>query len=283
MNNLAEAQETPLVDNTFEEYLNMKGENHSALKHIAVSPLHYQYMKDNAPKETASKRLGSVSHIVLLEPDLLDDCVVMPNFHRGMKSETAKTKGYAGGKQDALDWEAENAGRQIVEAADLEKAKRIVDNCWSKPYIREVLEIEAFKEASLQWVDIQTGIDCKCRFDFMSPAAGIGLDFKTTTDFYNFSRAIFKFHYHQAAAFYMDGACTRDVNIDAWWWLVAGTEDECDVALYEAKRSVIEEGRRKYRELLNTLRHCRDKDVWPGFQADPEYIDLPAYAYKEDY
>ena len=283
MNDLAVAQETPLIDNTFDEYLNMKGENHSALKHIDVSPLHYQYMKDSAPKGSVAKRLGSVSHTVLLEPHLLDDCVVMPNFHRGMKSETAKAKGYAGGKEDALLWEADNHGKQIVEAVDLEKAKRIVDNCWAKPYIREVLEIEAFKEASLQWVDIQTGIDCKCRFDFISPAAGIGLDFKTTTDFYNFSRAIFKFDYHQAAAFYMDGANTRDINLDTWCWLAASTEDECDVALYIAEERAIEEGRRKYRGLLETLKNCREKDTWEGFQGGPEYIDLPAWAYKEEY
>jgi hypothetical protein len=68
-----------------------------------------------------------------------------------------------------------------------------------------LLGISGEAETTHMWTDATTGLQCKCRPDWISEDGGILVDLKTTEDASprEFQRSIAKWRYHVQAGWYM--------------------------------------------------------------------------------
>lgn len=153
----------------------------------------------------------------------------------------------------------------------------------------ERLLASGLAEMSGFWIDRETGIECKCRPDFLSMAGetvtGI-VDVKTCCDASadGFARAIATLGYDVQAAFYQDGLKAVTGRTIPFYFIAVEKEAPFAVAAYKASDEVIEVGRAKYRGALKLLQWCRTNGSWPGYQpnGEVETINLPRWAANFD-
>lgn len=262
-----------------DQYHSHPAVGHSGLVRIMRSPAHYENYLRNPPESTPAMQLGTAFHTALLEHDRFSqDFVVAPKFDRRTKE----------GKAAAEAWEADNAGKNALTAEQMQaiKAMAYIVHCHAgatKLLACGLAEMSAF------WIDQETGIECKCRPDFlsMSGEAVTGIvDVKTCCDasVEGFARAIASLGYDVQAAFYQDGLKAMTGRTISFYFIAVEKEAPYAVAAYKASDEVIEVGRAKYRGALQLLKWCREKNQWPAYQpgGEIEEISLPRWAANFD-
>jgi hypothetical protein len=253
---------------------------HSGLVRIMRSPAHYQEYVGNPPEPTPAMQFGTAFHTVLLEPDLFGKTfVVAPKFDRRTKE----------GKAAAEAWEAEHAGKTALTAEQMNAIEQMVASVKQHAGAAGLLA-NGMAEMSGFWTDPDTGIQCKCRPDFLSMAGetvtGI-VDVKTCCDASadGFARAIATLGYDVQAAFYQDGLGAMTGRTIPFYFIAVEKDAPFAVAAYKASDEVIEVGRSKYRGALQLLKWCRENDRWPAYQpnGEVEVINLPRWAANFSY
>lgn len=260
--------------------------NWSTLKHILISPKHYRHAVEIAGKkldaeDSAALQLGRLTHCAVYEPDhLASRYVTEPNFHRGMLDDTARAKGYDGGKGAAAEWDLANTGREVVttEMMALARAMRlaVLEDGASGP-----LMCDGYTEYKIEWRDDITGIECRGRLDHVN---GCLSDLKTTRSLLSFERDAARLNYHAQLAWYADGLEAIGIQPAGPPRIVAVENvPPHDVLVLNFTEEDLACGRRLYRRALNTLAFCRANDQWPGIAAGCERrIQLPAWATAQD-
>jgi len=252
---------------------------HSGLVRIMRSPAHYREYVTNPPSPTPAMQLGTAFHVALLEPDRLGETfVVAPKFDRRTKE----------GRAAAEVWESENAGKTALTAEQMVAIQQMVTSVISHAGAAKLLS-NGLAEMSGFWSDHETGIECKCRPDFLAitgeTITGI-VDVKTTSDASadGFARAIATLGYDVQAAFYQDGLKALTGRTIPFYFIAVEKEAPYAVAAYKASDEVIEVGRAKYRGALQLLKWCRENDRWPSYQPNGEIetINLPRWAANFD-
>lgn len=252
---------------------------HSGLVRIMRSPAHYREYVTNPPEPTLAMALGTAFHTALLEPERFSQSFVLaPRFDRRTKE----------GKAAAEAWEIENAGKTALTAEQMAAIERMVASVRDHAGAARLLA-NGMAEMSAFWIDRETGIECKCRPDFLSMAGetvtGI-VDMKTCCDASadGFARAIATLGYDIQAAFYQDGLKALTGRTIPFCFVAVEKEAPYAVAAYKASDEVIEIGRAKYRAALQLLRWCRENDRWPAYQpnGEVETLNLPRWASNFD-
>lgn len=252
---------------------------HSGLVRIMRSPAHYQEYVSNPPEPTPAMQLGTAFHTALLEHDRFSQTfVAAPKFDRRTKE----------GKAAAEAWEVENAGKTALAAEQMAFIEEMVVSVRCHAGADRLLA-EGVAEMSTFWIDRETGVECKCRPDFLLMAketvTGI-VDVKTCCDASadGFARAIATLGYDVQAAFYQDGLKAVTGRTIPFYFIAVEKETPFAVAAYKASDEVIEVGRAKYRGALQLLRWCRENDRWPAYQPNGEIesINLPRWAANFD-
>ncbi|WP_424859336.1 PD-(D/E)XK nuclease-like domain-containing protein [Tepidimonas sp. HKU77] len=251
---------------------------HSGLVRIMRSPAHFREFVTNSPEPTPAMLFGTAVHAAILEPDsFARDYVVAPKFDRRTKE----------GKAAAEAWEAENAGKTALTAEQMEAVNKMVANVRNHAGAANLLGC-GLAEMSGFWVDQETGIECKCRPDWLVTMeerpewVTAIIDVKTCVDASadGFSRAIATLGYDVQVAFYQDGIKAITGKTLPFYFIAVEKDAPYAVACYKASDEVIEIGRAKYRAALQLLKWCRDNDRWPGYQPNGEIetITLPRWA-----
>ena len=252
---------------------------HSGLVRIMRSPAHYQEYVSNPPEPTPAMQLGTAFHTALLEHDRFSQTfVAAPKFDRRTKE----------GKAAAEAWEVENAGKTSLTVDQMAVIKEMIVSVRSHAGAVRLLG-DGMAEMSAFWTDRETGIECKCRPDFLSMAGetvtGI-VDVKTCVDASadGFARAIAALGYDVQAAFYQDGLKAVTGKTIPFYFIAVEKEAPYAVAAYKASDEMIEVGRAKYRGALELLKWCRENGTWPGYQPNGEIetINLPRWAANFD-
>jgi hypothetical protein len=257
------------------EYHRHEAVGHSALLHILRSPAHYRALTEQPPEPTPAMTFGSAVHAALLEPESFDArFAVAPEFDRRTKD----------GRAAAAEWEAANAGKTPLTETQRAAIDRIIASVRAHAGAARLLSRGA-AELSAFWRDEETGIQCKCRPDYVHgwPTEPRTLvDLKTTQNASSaaFAKTIATLGYDVQAAFYVDGAqrlLHRHVN---FVFVVVEVTPPYAAACYEASHSLLAVGRAKYRAALRLLQWCREHDRWPAYQPDGEIeeIYLPGWA-----
>jgi len=268
-----------LLSMSAEQYHQYPAVGHSGLVRIMRSPAHYQDYVANPHEPTPAMQLGTAFHAALLEPDRFGETfVVAPKFDRRTKE----------GKAAAEAWEVENAGKTALNPEQMAAIQSMAFLVQCHTGAARLLS-NGFAEMSGFWVDPDTGIECKCRPDFLAmdgdAVTGI-VDVKTCCDagVDGFARAIATLGYDVQAAFYQDGFKALTGRTIPFYFIAVEKEAPFAVAAYQASDEVIAVGRIKYRGALQLLKWCRDCGNWPSYQPNGEIetIDLPRWAANFD-
>lgn len=251
--------------------------NWSTLKHILTSPLHYRHRLLNRPPDSDAKRLGRLAHALVYEPERVDEMfALMPRFHAGMKDDTARTKGYDGGREAKAEWEENTAGLDIVTSEQYALALAIRDAVYADPVSGEHVR-GGYAEQRIEWVHPGTEILCRGRVDHVN---GVLSDLKTTRSLARFDSEIARYIYHAQLAWYADGLAECGIATNGPPCFIAvENEPPHDVLVLDLDEAAYETGRRAYQTALLELHRCRTTGEWPGIaRGKRRSVVLPAWA-----
>lgn len=222
-----------------------------------------------AIEETAWQRTGTLLHTLVLEPSTFESrYAVGPDANRNSKA----WKDFADSVTD---------GRALLKPSEYEEGKRQAESLLSHSEVREAMT-SGRAEVSAFWIDEETGVQCRCRPDWVYDLGEPGvilMDVKTGNpdpDIFRLQAA--KLGYDIQDAMYSEGyeAASRRKVLAFVFAIVDPSYpylSSCCVLDDDSRES----GKRKYRALLNKYAECKKTNQWPGWNGI-QTIRLPNYA-----
>ncbi len=245
---------------TNKEYHQSPGISKSGLDLINRSPAHYRWAQDNPFEPTAAMRIGTLTHLAVLEPDRFDvECVVMPSMDPRTKA----------GKEAYEEFQAAHPGVDMLTSDEHTRVISIRDSVRAHPMARKLLDRIAQVEVSTFWKDEDTGVDCRCRPDGILDN-GMLIDLKTTTDAgQGFERSVRQYRYHVQAAFYAMGMAGAPMI-----FIAVEKDPPYLVACYMLDPDSFADGEYAARQNLETYAECLATNTWPGYSAGIQTINI---------
>jgi len=254
-----------------EDYHQIDAMSKGKLDKLAISPLHYKASMENPPEPTPQMIFGAAYHLKALEPDEFEKYyVVPPKIDRRTKD----------GKAEWEHWQWKNEGKTLLTQEDVTIIDEMIAVLYKHPTASKLLSDGIAEDSLIAEID---GVKAKCRPDYSRPDLNILIDLKTTVDasWIGFSKAVANFNYHIQSAWYLDVANLAAEPIYKQFVFIAQEKKPpYAIAIYVADNEMIELGREKYLELLDTYKYCMDNDVWPGYPQVIQVISLPGWAKK---
>jgi len=254
------------------DYSQIDAVNSSTLKVLYFkSPLHYFYNLTAPHEESPAMRLGTATHMAILEPDRFDS------------TYTVRPDGIDGRTKDGKAWLAAHANDPILTANEYETImgmrQAVERHDAASELIRSIVEVESVA----LWTDEETGIACKGRLDAILRDGSI-LDLKTTksTDPRQFAADAAKYGYDFSMSFYHDARIAMGHEVPRVILLAVESAAPHDCVPFVVTEDDLDVGREKYRTALTRLAKCRASGKWPGrFDGATELV-LPQWAYPEE-
>jgi len=248
----------------------------SHLDLVAKSPLHYwsRYVDPNrVPTEpTAAMVLGSAVHTHVLELDTWDSnyCVAPEGIDRRTKMGKAEWEVFTTASQ----------GRTVLSRSDADLVMRMGQSVFKHPAAAALLAMPGVAESTWMWTDESTGLQCKCRPDWLTDDGKYMVDLKTTEDASpaGFRRSIGTYRYHCQASHYLEGVQqATGQRPEQFLFLCVEKKPPYAVAVYAIDADAVAAGAEAARRDLDTLAIAKAADVWPGYSDQVESIGLPAW------
>lgn len=251
---------TLIKNMTNAEYHAMPGISKSGLDLINKSPAHYKWAQENPTPQTPAMRIGSLTHLAILEPDTYNaECVVVPTLDRRTKEGKAKWDEFV----------AANPGRELMSNDEHSRIVAMRESVMAHPMARKLLDRIAQVEESIFWTDEETGVACRCRPDAILDN-GFLIDLKTTNDAgRGFEKSVRQYRYNVQSAFYamgMHGAPMIFVAVEK--------DPPHLVACYMLDPDTIADGEYDARQNLETYAECMATGIWPGYSAGIQTISI---------
>jgi hypothetical protein len=248
----------------------------SHLDQVARSPLHYwaRYVDPNRVdlEPTAAMAIGSAVHTHVLElPEWDQRYITAPE---GINRRTKA------GKEAWAAFEAESTGRIVLSRADAELVMRMGQAVYGHPAAAFLLQRPGLAEQTYLWTDEATGLECKCRPDWMTTDGQLIVDLKTTEDASpaGFRKSVANFRYHVQAAWYLDGIeRATGKRPDQFIFICVEKKPPHAVAAYAASAEMVAAGAITAEADLARLALCKEAGDWPGYSNQIEVIDLPSW------
>jgi hypothetical protein len=231
------------------------------------------------PEGTEKFTIGTVSHVLHLEPHLYDQKVVVLPFDdwRTKEAKAQRAEVLAAGKTPILIKHAEQ-----VQEARLE-------------FLANPLAAKAFtggrNEQSLFWRHPRHGFWCRARPDYLADGALHLCDYKATgsADPEQFGRHAFTLGYHRRAAWYLEGCAeVFGRRPDHYWFCNQETKRPFLTSVVELDMQALEAGQVENDRAAELFARCLQEDDWPGYRnkATPQQdtafrVGLPNYAYMQ--
>ena len=248
----------------------------SGLDLIARSPLHYwaRYLDPNrVPTEpTAAMRLGTAVHTHVLELDQWQQ--------RYITAPEGIDRRYKVGKEAWAAFEAQSEGRTVISREDVDLVMAMGRSVFGHPAAAMLLGLPGKAETTHMWTDAATGLQCKCRPDWLTDDGLLMVDVKTTEDASprGFSRSIAEWRYHVQAAWYLDGIeQATGTRPEQFIFICVEKKAPFACAVYAADAEMIAAGAQTAARDLEVLATCKAADAWPGYSNQIEPISLPAW------
>jgi hypothetical protein len=263
----------PAMNNT--DYHAHAAISKSHLDQVAKSPLHYwaRYLDPNrvVPEPTPAMAIGSAVHTHVLELDQWDARYV--SAPDGIDRRT---------KAGKAEWEAFTAaatGRTVLPKADADLVMRMAHSVFSHPAAAMLLALPGKAETTHMWTDAATGLQCKCRPDWLTDDGRLLVDLKTTEDAgRGFAKSIAQWRYHVQASWYLDGIeQATGTRPEQFLFLCVEKKAPYAVAVYAADAEMIAAGAQTAARDLDVLATCKAAGAWPGYSDQIEPISLPPW------
>ena len=264
-----------------EDYHAGAGVSKSQLDHVARSPAHLQYARLHPRKDTSAFKIGRLTHLAVLEPELYMDAVaVSPEVDRRTKV----------GKATWASFCDDNEGREILTPTESAQIRGMQASVSQHPAANLLLSGDGpTRELSVYWEQFTTLSDdleapedhpvlCRCRPDLLIPPGSVGpikggiiVDLKTTRDasFYKFRSSVRTFRYQVQAAWYLRGVNQGFANgedmFQTFVFIAVEKDPPHGVAVYQLDQSQIAEGYELFRANLSTYARCTQSGLWPSY------------------
>lgn len=246
----------------------------SGLDEIAHSPAHYKAMKEaqeDDKQDSDALIFGSAFHDYILLPNTFQQTyVVLPEDFNGRTKE---------GKEHLE--ELKEANKVILKHEWMNDIEKMAASLANHPKSSTLLN-GGSPEVSIFWNDKATGIDCRCRPDYIH-SKGILVDLKTTLDASPkaFARAVVNHRYHVQDAFYSEGFKQATGSYPHGFVFIAvEKKPPYGVACYELDEDAKLFGRELYENDLNTFLEAKTTDIWIAYSQEIETLSLPAWAFR---
>lgn len=285
MNAFVELPTAQLIEKmSNEEYHSRPEFSSSQLKDILRSGAHFysnNILKEVDRETKTAMNFGTLAHTLFLEPEQFEnEFVIAPKFDRRTKA----------GKEEALAWEQANEGKILVDAEQVEHAKRIVANLQMLSSYADMQNNYGMAEASIFFTDPEFGLQLRVRPDYhIAPCRafpfGLILDLKTTTDArpHAFSKKCADFGYDLSAAMYREGfqEYYGTEQKPPFVLLTAESSIPFNVKQYNASDLFLSVGETRYRRSKELLAESLLINEWDGYSTEMEDLYLPSYMTKQ--
>jgi hypothetical protein len=233
-------------------------------------PARFRYDEDHPPEPTKEMALGKAAHLAVLGvgPEVR---VVDANDWRTNAAKDARARAYAEGSVPLLVHEFD----VVVEMATALRlhpiAGRLLQPGTGKPeqalFWRDD-RIEVWRRALLDWLPSRT------------PNRMIVPEYKTceSADRDAIERAIYRFGYHQQAAWYLDAVRALGLSANPAFVLICQEKTPPYlVNVAEPDPLALRVGAERNRQAIDLYRECVEAGVWPGYSDEVELVGLPAW------
>ena len=239
----------------FADYKAIEAWNPSLVISGRTSMLQVQYDRTHPRAVSPAMLFGSAIHCSVLEPDVfpLRYCV----WSGGRR---------AGNKYD--EFVAANAGLDVLKDNEYATCLAARNAVYAHPVAGDLLRRGDLndREASVVWVDNQTGLTCKGRLDLLLPELIVEL--KTTrmrvADDRALTRVASTMGYHIKLAAYQDGISHITGEVLPVKIVFVEQIPPHDVRVLNVPASVLAQGWDEWQRLLGLIAECEAAGVWPG-------------------
>tara|TARA_R100000700_G_C3175667_1_gene150553 strand:+ start:2437 stop:3201 length:765 start_codon:yes stop_codon:yes gene_type:complete len=207
----------------------------SQLGKLAHSPAKLEHYRKYGQDDTNALLFGRAFHQNILEPEKYEEQVISYDGTRRGKAWE--------------EFKSENSNKTIITRSEGNNLIKMREKLLSIP---RVINLLSGGEAEVVncWEDGDTGVYCKGKADYVKTENGrtILVDIKTTQDHKenSFKGSCWKYGYDRQSAFYLDG-----FDADEFWFIVIEKTDPFDIGIYMCGDEFINNGRQKYKDLLN--------------------------------
>ncbi len=258
-----------------EKYHAAPGVSKSHLDVIAGrSPRHYWQRYINPEREpeepTPALLIGTAVHSAILEPDdFLSRYVESPRFDRRTNA----------GRAAAAEFEADNAGKQVLGADTMALCIAMRDAVHSHPVAAPLLR-NGVAERSFVAPDPDTGEIIKCRTDWYAPDRGFILDLKTCEDAspVAFGKSCANYRYTLQPAWYQDVIEAATGEAPPYWaFLAIEKSPPYAIGIYTPTAPQVAHGREVARRDFERIVKHRRANWWPDYGEIVLPLDLPPW------
>jgi len=218
------------------------------------------------PEADESKfSIGSVSHIMVLEPHLLAERVTVVEAYTkdGKPSDSWATADAKNQRAAAIQ-----AGRVPILAKDMAKVTAARDALAANSFAARAFVGGKF-EQSMFWRHPRYGFWCRARPDFIADSGAHLCDYKAThnADPAEFGAHAARMGYHRRAAWYLEGAeILLGRRPDHYWFINQETKPPYLPAVVELDLNAIEAGQAENDLAAHLFAHCLESGDWFGYR-----------------
>lgn len=240
-------------------------------------------------RERAGQLEGNLAHCAILEADQFEKryAIVPESAPRRPTEAQWNAKKPSPDSVMAMQWWSEfnerTNGATIITHDQYEAALRQAVSVRALPEVGDALA-SGKPEVSAFWIDEETGVECRCRPDWVHPVGEesvLLLDVKTYSiaSASEFRRQVARKRYDVQAAYYSDGyEKASGKTVLGFIFLAVETEWPFAANAFMLDDESLESGRQKYRANLRTYAECLRTGKWPGYSAGIDVIRLPSWA-----
>ena len=236
----------------------------SSLKAFARSPLAFIEYKTNKKEPTPAMRFGTLVHRAILEPEKYSSTVAI--FEGQRRGNAWK------------DFQAENAGKDIVTATEAMTIRQLAYRVEEHPYAGSMLK-------QCQKFEVPFKME-QCDVPHRGIIDGLGswfmLDLKTTQDVshHALQRTIWQQKYYMQAAIYQRAATLMGLDLEAYFIVAVESNPPHHVQVVELEPHYVARGHIEWENLLEqwkrwdgSVKHNSDPEDEAGWQMDaPPYV-----------
>ena len=216
----------------------------------------YKYGKNNPPRiATPAMKFGSMCHKFVLEPKLF------PVSYQLLDDKRTKA-----GKAQALA--LQEKGIETFTTSDMDIMKGMYKSLCLNQFTDKTIIWDTLKdtrglaEQSYWWKHRETGLQCKCRCDYVID--DMVIDLKTTGEAGAspdvFTRTIVNFKYHLQAAHYLQGTGQK-----RFIFVAVEKVHPFSVGVYELSPHFIERGYELQEQTLSDIKNAQESSIWAGY------------------
>ena len=229
----------------------------STLKQFARSPAHYYHAVQSGYDETASMRLGSGVHAMLLGQPVVK---------------------YSGKTRNGKEWEAFKAnfpGQTILNSREWSEAEQIVSSILRDPLAKRVLtDGETVIEQRIDWT--WQGRAFRSTPDVRTADRVVDLKTCRCAEPDRFARSAIWMSYHAQLALYLDAVRESGLGTPREAFVVAvESSPPYPVTVLRLTERALDQGRRLCRLWFERLLQCEAANEWPGYVQSIAELDVP--------